>query len=279
MTINLKKAVEESAKIMANNQLEAVILGPSGGGKSTLLGTFNTRTLYLYTLGENHGPKAAMTYGGKNILPICLDYVDGYQLNADQTYSRALEILTSNELEKAKIGAVAIDGATELELIIRETTRWKEMCKTAQGKHNGFAEPAATISLFRPILNNLKGLQREIGIHYAITCTLDVKDVGENGEIIDSNPRLFGYAVAESLVQQFGDILVVGRMVRDEEVKHKVQFLAGVSKVSKDEVGTVKRSINFNPRISGIAVNDLPNIIDADLERVIKLKKEKTLNN
>jgi hypothetical protein len=51
--------------------------------------------------------------------------------------------------------------------------------------------------------------------------------------------------------------------------------MSDVSKTSKDEMGNVKKTVNFAPRIAGLLVSDLPPIMDADLSQVIKLKQEK----
>jgi hypothetical protein len=106
-----------------------------------------------------------------------------------------------------------------------------------------------------------------------MTCILDVRALGEDGEVVEASPRLSTYSVAESLIQQFGDVVVVGRMEKDEKIAYRFQFGATVSKTSKDVRGVVKKLINFNPRISG--VETLPANMKASLADVIKLKEKK----
>jgi hypothetical protein len=276
MSFNFDKAIKESAATSTDDLLGAIILGPSGAGKSSIMGTLPGKILYLHTTGESHGPKSARATGGKNIVPVCIDRDNDVALGPDATYARLLDILSSVDgLKKLGIQSVAIDGASELESIIRATDKWMKMCTTAQGKHNGFAEPTATITLMRPVISALKSLQQTLGVHYAVSCILDVKSLGTDGAIEEATPRLQGFSVAESLVQQFGDVLVVGRMERDGVVKHKIQMMSDVTKVAKDERGTVKKSINFAPRIAGVLVGDLPPLMDADLSKVVELKKAK----
>lgn len=274
MSFNFEQAIKESNESQTSGLVSAIILGPSGAGKSTLMGSFGVKTLYLHTTGESHGPKSARSIGA-DLITICIDQSGGESLSADASYARLLDILSDvGGLRKLGVGAVALDGATEIEAIIRNTQKWESKCQSASGKHNGFAEPAATIELFRPILVALKRLQSELKVHVAMTCILEVKDIGPNGEILESAPRLVGYSVAENIVQQFDDVLVVGRMTKGDTVKHKIQMLSEVTKVAKDVLGTVKKTFNFAPRLSGLMVQDLPALIDADLSKVIELKRK-----
>ena len=167
---------------------------------------------------------------------------------------------------------MAIDGVPELEETIRGSEQWAQKCKTAKGGHNTFAEGPAVNEMMRPIFNSLKDLQRNFGMHYVVTCVLDVQNMDDNGNIMASAPKLSTYSVAETVVRQFGDVLVVGRMSKGDVVKHKIQFMCGVSRSSKDATGIVKKSINFNPRLGGIPVSELPAIMDADLAKVLELK-------
>lgn len=270
---NFSEAIKQASNDLNSTALEAIILAPSGGGKSSLMGTFGVKTLFLYGSGEAHGSKAATVRGSDRVVPVCYDYADGASLPADMAYSRLLTILNDVEgIKAAGFKAIAVDGASEIEVMIRNSTQWKKACLSINGKHNAFAEGPATIEMFRPIINALKHLQRQLGTHFAMSLILDVKSVGVNGEIEESAPRLKGFSVAEQLLCQFGDVLVVGKLQRDTTIKYKIQFMTEITKVSKDEVGNLKKSINFSPRLSGITV---PNTMDADLSEVIKLKEEK----
>ena len=267
MSFDFAKAIEEGKARRSRKTLEAIVLGPSGAGKSSLAGTFDGKILYLYGSGESHGPDAAETYGQGRLDTICLD--DGR--GPDEAFDALMSVLKDVEfLKKNKYTAIVIDGATELEALIRKTAEFKAMCLTNQGKHNAFQEPTAVLAMFRQVFEALRGVKASLGIHYLVTCILDVKEISENGEIIDSSPRLSTYSVAEGLIQQFADVFAVGRMTNGDKVAHRIQFLSGVSKTSKDAAGKIKRSINFHPRLTG--VKELPNTLPADLKEVLKLK-------
>lgn len=272
-SFDFKKAQAEAAKDLNNRALGLLVLGQSGAGKSTLAGTFGEKTLYLYTTGESHGAKAAATKGSNTVVPVCINSVGGDLLSADKAYDRLLSVIGSvSEIKAEGFKAIVVDGATELETLIRETTRWKMMCQTEKGSHNSWAEGKATLAMFRPIIDGLKNLQRDSGIHFVMTCILDVVSMSDMGEITESKPRLQTYSVAEGVIQQFEDIVVIGRMTKGEEIEHRIQFLADVSRESKDAKGTVVKSMNFNARIGGLPLEKLPRTSKANLAELAKLK-------
>lgn len=269
-SFNFDAAIKE-AKAASRPLVEAILLGQSGAGKSRMLGTLPGKILYLHTSGENHGYKSAQVVAGDRMDPLCIDVSDGRKLSNDEAYARLIAILMDRDSLKGRgYVSIALDGASELEAIIRGSSAFKNLCTTSQGKHNTFAEPSATITLFRPIISGLKELQRAIGVHFAVTCILDCKEVGSSGEILEASPRLQGFSVAESVVQQFGDVIVVGALEKNGEVKHKIQFMTDVSKAAKDEAGRIKKAMNFRPRIAG--VEGLPPILDPDFSEIAKLK-------
>ena len=265
------KAEADARKDLDNKSLQCLVLGPSGSGKSALLGTFGVKTLFLYGSTENHGPVSAKKFGGDNIRAICIARDDdGKDLDANETYQRVLAILDS-DLVKRGIKAIAIDGATELEGIIRNTTQWQQLCTTDKGKHNGFAEPSATIQMLRPIFARLKKLNLDHDIMYGMSLILKVREYGDNGEIMDSEPSLSGYSVADWLCQQFPDYFAIGPMVKGDKEAHRIQFLAGIAKSAKDQNGRVKKTLNFKPRVTGVL--NPPATMDANLSKVAELKK------
>ena len=78
--------------------------------------------------------------------------------------------------------------------------------------------------------------------------------------------------VVEGILQQFGDVLLVGKMVKDDKISHRIQFNGTVSKVSKEANGTIKKLLNFSPRVSGITLDKLPSSIPADLKKLAEFK-------
>ena len=273
------RAKSLAAKQMKNPLLEAIILGASGAGKSYCIGTLGVKTLYLYGTRESHGPQTAAVQGDKNIVPMCFDHgvwpgeKEPRPFSSDESMVFIESALRDFDwIKQEEFKAVAFDGMAVLEALVKDTTEWREKCKTAAGKHNTFKETEASVDLIGRVIGFLKGVQRECGTHLVATGIIDVKDTDQYGGIVEASPRLQGYGLAESLNQHFGDVLVVGRMSRDGQTKYKFQFLTDLVRTAKDEHGNQKRAMNFSPRMSGCEV---PPMMDADLSQVAKLKREK----
>lgn len=274
---NFEKANKDAEKTLSTPLVGAVILGPSGGGKSTVMGTFGVKTLYLYANAESHGPAAARSKGGKDVYPICISKTDSGEdiTDPDQVYDQLLAILNSaDSIKGLGIGAIVFDGLTELEGIVRGTKRWAKLCQTAKGDHNTYAETGACITMMRPVLAALQKLQRDLGVHFAVSCILSVKDISTAGDILEASAKLQGYELADSLIPQFSEVLVIGRMTRANEVKHKFQFLTEITKSSKEKTGAIKKCFNFGTRITGVDVDKLPPIADPDLSKIVEIKKQ-----
>lgn len=284
-------AIKEGQKRLENKNLALIALGPSGSGKSRLCGTMGVKTLYLHTSGESHGPASAAA-GGSEILPICIDagpsipskHVDGdgnesmvpssTTVSADEAYKRLLDILDSvAELKKLGVKAIAIDGATELESIIQNTTTWKQRLAAEYKGVKSYAGDL-TLSMFRPILLKLQRLQAELGIHYVLTCILSVREYGENNEILDASPSLYGFNVATGLIQQFPDILVIGQVSDGERARPAIQLGSHVSKATKDQKSQeVRKLSNFYNRITGADLTTCPDLMKPNLKLVAEIKK------
>lgn len=274
MGFNFKAAREAASKALVSKTLGAIVLGPSGSGKSSLCGTLEGKTLYLFTEAESHGPIAAKVNGG-DIMAIRIDQDDeGKALNADGSYTRILDILGSTDsLLEAGVKNIVLDSLSEIETIVRGTTAFKRKCETATGKHNSYAEGGATLELMRPILSKLRDLNLQHDINYVATCALTVSAIGDDGQVVASSPRLSGYSVAENLIMQFGDVLLVGQVSKAGKTGYALQFNpASITKQAKDLAGQVKKLVNFNPRITG--VKNPPQLLPANLAKVIELKEQ-----
>ncbi len=275
MAFDFKKAIQDAQQDLSNDKLFLLLLGSSGNGKSYAQGTFGVPTLYLYTQGENHGPKSASTVGAGNIIPVCLDREGDKELTADEAIKRLHSILDdAEEIKAAGIGAVSVDGATELEALIRGTTKYKVMTTTESGKHNGFVEGPAILFQLREIITKLKRLQRRAGVHVCVTGILIVKEYSDDGTILDAAPGLSGFTVTSGFIQPFGDVAIIGRMQKKDKVAYRLQLLASGSKSSVDMITKeVKKTFNFSPRFTGVDILSLPPTLDADLAALIALKK------
>ena len=278
MTFNFATAKASALKSLKSPLLELLLLGPSGAGKSYCTGTTGLKTLFIYFTRETHGAKTAAVTGKDNIIPICVDFgtwgdeKEERAFTADETLATLGSLLTSyNLISTEGFKSVVLDGIAALEVVVKESTLWKKKCQSAKGVHNSFKETEASGEIIGSVINALKAVQRECGVHIIATSILDVKNMDGFGGITEAAPKLQGYGLCESVVANFGDILVVGRMTKGTDVKWKFQSLMDVKKVSKDENGTIKKILNFSPRISGMV---LPPIMDADLSLIIKMKEQ-----
>lgn len=255
--------------------LFGIVLGSSGAGKSHVTGTLPGKILYLYLDSERHGSNAALK-SSSSVFAVCIDRdKEGLPLKPEVAFKRGLEVLNPEVLKKAGIGAVVLDGLTELEKLIRSTPKWANMCQSTNGKHNSFAEGASTIALADEYMRALRDAQDKIGVHVIVTGILDVQEVDDNGAISVAKPRLSGYAVAESLIAQFPDILVIGKITgKDGKSGRVFQNDTDVTRISKDQSGVVKKFINFQPRLAGVA-GDLPAYVKADFKTIIEMKQGK----
>jgi hypothetical protein len=253
------------------DKLFLLVLGASGAGKSFCFGTAPGKIAYIYLNAERHGVSSARK-SGNNIIPILID-IDktGAERKPDEAVKYGLAALNPEALKKAEITTVVVDGLTELEKLVRRTKKWQERCETASGKHNSFAEPAATVEILDQFMTALRIAQDTAGVHVVVSGILDVQEADANGSVTLAKPRATGYTVAESMIQQFPDILVIGEVTKRDGTSGRVFQTGGeLKKVSVDEDKKVKRFINFSCRLSGVA--ELPTFIKADLKSVIELK-------
>jgi hypothetical protein len=268
---DFSKALSEAQNDERNTTLMGLVLSPSGGGKSSLAGTFEGSVLFIHTEAEGHGIDSAKAMARKThkavIIPACISETDGKKLSGDESYNKLLYILSNIP---DTISAVVLDSMTEIEEVIRRSGKFKTLCINDKGKHSAFEEPKAVMVLMRPVLDSLRDLRKR-KIHVLATCILDVSQISDEGDILESKPRLSTYSVAEGIIQQFPTVFTVGCMTKNDKQAYRIQFLSGVSRSSKDTAGIIKKTINYRPRIAGVV--DLPETIKADVTEIIKLMK------
>lgn len=272
MTFDFSKALKEGAAALKQKQLGAILLGASGSGKSRACGTLGVKTLYIHTSGEQHGALSASS-GGSEIHPICIDMEGGKLLDPDTAYTRLLAVLSDGDvIAKAGFKAVVLDGLSEIEALILETKAWKQRVQVEYKGVASYAGPVTT-SLMRPIIASLLKLQKEIGIHFVVTCILNVKELGESGEILSAEPKLKGFDVATDMVRQFADVLIIGQMSNGEVSKPRIQIGAHVSKASKDfKTLEVRKLQNFFVRVTGCDLSGAPDTLAPNLAKIAEYK-------
>jgi len=272
MTFDFTAALKEGAAALKQKQLGAILLGSSGSGKSRACGTLGVKTLYIHTSGEQHGALSAAS-GGSEVHPICIDQDAGKILDADAAYTRLLAVLSDGAaISKAGFKAIVLDGLTEIEALILETKAWKQRVQVEYKGVASYAGPV-TLSMMRPILANLQKLQKEHGIHFVVTCILNVRELGESGEILNAEPKLKGFDVATDIVRQFADVLIIGQMSNGEVSKPRIQIGAHVSKASKDfKTLEVRKLQNFFVRVTGCDLTGAPDTLAPNLAKIAEYK-------
>ena len=271
----LKAKVKEETTV---KPLFLCVVGPSGSGKSTACGTLGVPTLFLYTATERHGAANARAIGGDiTDVDFTVRRSDG-SVDPDASLKNLHEILSSPGLDK-EFGAVVIDSATELQLIHRRSNRFVNYCKTDKGTHNNFKESEADTAYFKDLLEDLVALNNR-GVHVVLTCAAVVKSLADDGSVSEASPSLQGFSVAHDLLRNFADILLVSRLVEEDEEgnskpQHKFIFKANLSKTAKDARGQVLKTANFSPRISGLLLDKLPETTPADLGKIIIARQKR----
>ena len=191
--------------------LDAVIIAPSGGGKSHCIGTLHGTVLYLYGEDESHG---AVSAAGKKAeikaLSWSKDPETGAPLKADESLSLLSCLLTPDFIKNNGITAIALDSLSSLEKLIRCTGRFKAGCLTKDGVHNAYAEPSQCLKIMDEIFNQVRSLKTVVPVDFIVTCVADCLEVNENGSYRKIKPKLGSYSLAESCIQQFAHILLVG---------------------------------------------------------------------
>lgn len=273
MKYDFEKGLADSKKMDASKALNLIVLGQSGAGKSFLAGTLGVKTLYLYMSGESHGSSSAKASSDADLIDsYCVDMHNGVKLSPDDTLTQLTDILKNVELiRNAGYKLIVVDSAGELETTIRGSAEWDRRTRNDKDKHDPFRENDATYDMLRKVTEPFKALQRDLDVHTMITCILDVRSVGEMGEILESSPRIRGAKIAENLCQQMDDVIAIGRMHKDGVTKHKIQLGCNMSKVSKEVSGAVKFT-NYSPRVKGVPTDKLPPFMDADLKELHALK-------
>lgn len=269
----LAQAKQADERDKSKDKLFLSILGPSGSGKSHSIGTLGVKTLYLYFTGEKHGVESARKTGSEYIDPVCLDYdaATNTELKPDDVLKRLREIIGS-DLAGAGYEAIAIDGMSELDDCINQTKELQKACLTSQGKIDGFRKPGEVKRMASNIIKQLVKLQQVQGLHVIATTIVDVKDYGDNGLIAECHPRLNTYALAEGLLQQFGDRVIVSLMTKESgERVYVFDFMTNMSKTSKDATGRVKKTFNFSPRLSTGTIPE-QGVMKADLQKLLEYK-------
>ena len=253
--------------------LALILFGAPSGGKSQAMGTMGVKTLFLYHGGESHGPASAKA-GGSEIIPYCVDVDEnGIKLDPDVAYNELVALLQNQKFFIDNgIKAVALDGAGEVEFLIMQTAFWRT---SAQARFKGVESYSfpITLEMLRPIMDALRDLQLKLGIHFVVSCILDVKEFADNGVISDGTPKMFGYGTVSAFLQQFPDRMVIGQVEVNGTTKPRIQLASVVTKSTKDRTTKeITKLMHFRPQLQGVDLAAGPAFLSPDLSKLIAYK-------
>ena len=267
----LKEAKAAEVADKSGNSLFLCLLGVSGAGKSHCVGTLGVKTLHLYFQAEKHGVKAAKKEGGDNVVPYCLDFANGKELDADEVLTRLRKIMsTPEELLENGFKAIFLDGLSELDVVIGNSKELKKKCLTKGGSVDGFRLSGETQKIANGVVKLFLTVQRLTGIHVITSCILDVSEFGDRNEILACSPKLSTYGLASSLLQMYSDRIIISSQLKDDGTKVRVfDNMVDLVRVSKDDRGVTKKVMMFEPRLSS---GEMPKLMRADLSKVVEIK-------
>lgn len=257
--------LQQALKIKTDG-LFLCVLGPSGAGKSHFIGTYPGRVLFLHGAGEAHGAASAVK-SNKDVISVSWSQTPEGPVEPRLIPKRIREILDPEVIKKAGIKCVAIDSLTNLCLDFKETEMFKQRCAGRNG-HNTFKESEAMIEMISKVINQLQVLSDQHDVDVIVTMDLQINQVAQDGTILESKPGLPTFGVGKAVVQQFADVLVLGRI----NSKPMFQNLAKVASKSVDrETQEVVKYIEYNPRLRG--VTEMPATIEPTVAAIQGLKK------
>lgn len=270
MSFDFEK-LKKASKVKPTAGVFGFVTSVRGGGKSTLCGTTGEPTLLVNFTEELHGGAAASAIGGSNITVYTANQgEDGETItNPDKVINNLNEVLDSASLHK-HIKWIAIDGLSALDPYIVNSTAVK--VAAAKNKYN---EGPATEDEYLKIISKLRRLFSQ-GVNVIVTCAA-TGEKNENGEYVTVTPRLRGYGVCDKIIGSFDDVFVVGPVKfqsedGSSETRHVIQFGSDFRKTGKTATGQ-SRTLSFNPRLTGVLKEQMPEYIEANLSDLVTFKK------
>lgn len=248
-----------------------IAIGPSGSGKSSLIGSFPGTILHLYTSDEGHAVESASIHGG-DVVGHCIDRnEDGSIKDPDDAINGLLAILRDPAIPENFAG-VGLDSLSSVDLLIKKTAWYDDFLRGANGKKNDFKSSEAVVTKIQEIFAATEGF-RSKGVHFLATLAALVK-AENNGEAEVVSPVLSSFGAAEALPRMAGVVLYVGKTEIDGETKRALLFNVRVRRDSKDVRGTVQKMLSFNPRIAGVPDEEIPAAMPPHMGKLLEFIKE-----
>jgi hypothetical protein len=261
----------------------AIVFGPPGGGKSGMLSTFGVKTIYFMSDVEAQGRHSARIH--KNCEIDFLNFerheVTGEKLSPAKALESLGARLSDVEWFRSRgYKAVVVDSVSELEALVVETPAWRTKTTDKNGETKMYTDPI-TIAMITPFLAQLRNLQAILKIHYAVTALLDVKRMGEAGEILEGTAKSRGYGVLFHLLVSFPDRFILGHMSpgpNAKKLKPRIQIDAQLSRVAKEFAqngapAKVSKVLNLRTKVAGCDMSTFPNTMAPDFSRIIACKR------
>lgn len=243
--------------------LFAVVMGSSGGGKSSLLGTLPGKTLAIYFRSDLSGPSFSASTSGSDIVPFLVDPTD---MTADEAVAELYEQLRNPNLVKT-FKNITVDGLPALEDLLNRTEACLAAGITKAGKVDTFGKDRFVQEKLSELVRLLVD-QRSHGVNIAVTTLARIADDGDGTTQI--TPKLRGFNTVEALLPSFATILLVVRNAQDRS--HFLDMAAKIFKKKADQTGKEVAVASFSTRIEGLRVEQTPPKISPDLKKVLALQ-------
>ena len=167
---------------------------------------------------------------------------------------------------------IALDSLSDLDLLLKRTTEFDDLCKSDKGKRNKFAEPESSIKMIREIVD-LLGSHHARGKNVVVTLAARIKERDGEGRLESVELILSSYGTAEQIPRMFSEVLLLDIVEVEDEKRHACVFLAQVKRESKDTSGAIKKAMSFESRVTGIPRDRLPSICRADFAKILEMRR------
>jgi hypothetical protein len=275
---------QKAAIIAAGTPKLICITAPRGFGKSSILGTLpkSMNTLLVMNQSENHSYASAAgiskaKYGNSDhITPFFLDEIGGKFLTGDVVVARLIELLTDENTFKY-FPAIALDSLAALDQHVLACNEILAADKFSAGK--------AANAVYGRVFAAIKNYVSKGGV---FIYTLPGESFADDKGIPVYTPKLRGTSALNAIL---GETPIIARLEKnvtvDEDGKNQTHYclcfkggeiskkkakVVSMTGSGKDmKIVSVPITLNFSCRIAGIPTEKTPDIMDADLEKLLAL--------
>lgn len=267
------------------------IVGTRGSGKSGCLATAakDKKMLLVQCKFENHsfssvsGVSRAL-YGEKsvdNIVPYNIDQLDGKEVTGDVVLAQLLDLLSDPKTSEY-FPIVAIDSLSALDMHFATCSEVLSADKFSSSKVIG--------SIYNRLFSAIKTYLSHGG---TAIYTLASESYVDGGVRVTA-PKLRGSSSVSLALGESACIVLCDKVITgtgdDTETQHIFSFTHDITKSKqkivritkgsdgKNVIDSVPQLLSFSPRIAGVATQDLPAVMPADLSLIFDLMDGKKLD-